>query len=186
MHVATIARSDGTYRDECYDGRMHKLLLLIVLAACGSATPATPRTAPASPAKPMVELAELRFYAGQNLGMQLHADGRLEMKAEDAWVDIGSVAADGTLSAPDGTRRGHITADGSVVGPSGKTAPFHFEGQTLVIADRRFTIDARGMLQGGDYLQGPMRVEGAATPGLKRTALVVLATIMTAGRHTSE
>jgi hypothetical protein len=134
----------------------------------------------------MIELAELRFYAGQNLGMQLHADGHLEVKADQAWVEVGSVAPDGTLRAPDGTQRGHVTADGSVVGPSGKTAPFHVEGETLVVGDRKLTIDDKGMLQGGDYLQGPMRIEGATTPGLKRTALVVLATIMTAGRHTSD
>jgi hypothetical protein len=134
----------------------------------------------------MIELAELKFYAGADLGMQLHTNGHLEVKAQNAWVDVGSIAADGTLSAPDGTQRGHITADGSVVGPSGKAAPFHLEGETLVVADRKFTIDEKGLLQGGDVLQGPMRVEGATTPRLKRTALVVLATIMTSGRHAAD
>lgn len=165
---------------------MHKLLLLVALVACGSTTPAPTQTAHAPATKPMIELAELKFYAGADLGMQLHADGHLEVKAQTAWVDVGSLAADGTLSAPDGTQRGHITADGSVVGPSGKTAPFHLEGETLVVADRTFTIDDQGLLQGGDLLQGPMRVEGATTPGLKRTALVVLATIMTSGHHGRE
>lgn len=165
---------------------MHKLLLLVALVACGSTPPATTKPAPAPATKPMIELAELKFYAGADLGMQLHANGHLEVKAQAAWVEVGSLAADGTLSAPDGTQRGHVTADGSVVGPSGKTAPFHLEGETLVVADRRFTLDDKGLLQGGDLLQGPMRVEGATTPGLKRTALVVLATIMTSGHHGSD
>lgn len=166
---------------------MHKLLLLVVLVGCGSTTPAATQTAPEPPRKAAtIELAELKFYAGADLGMQLHANGHLEVKAQAAWVDVGSVAADGTISAPDGTQRGHITADGSVVGPSGKAAPFHLEGETLVVADRTFTIDDKGLLQGGDLLQGPMRVEGATTPGLKRTALVVLATIMTSGRHAGD
>jgi hypothetical protein len=165
---------------------MHKLLLLVALVACGGTTPAPTQPAHAPATKPMIELAELEFYAGADLGMKLHADGHLEVKAQNAWVDVGSVAADGTLRAPDGTQRGHITADGSVVGPSGKAAPFRLEGETLVVADRKFTLDDKGLLQGGDLLQGPMRVEGATTPGLKRTALVVLATIMTSAHHTGE
>jgi hypothetical protein len=165
---------------------MHKVLLLIAIAACGGTAPAKEQSVAAPAKTSVVELGELKFYAGADLGMQLHANGHLEVKTQSAWIDVGSVAADGTLSAPDGTQRGHITADGSVIGPSGKTAPFHLEGETLVVADRTFTIDAKGLLQGGDVLQGPMRVEGATTPGLKRTALVVLATIMTSGHHAAD
>jgi hypothetical protein len=163
---------------------MHKLLLLIAIAACGSAAPATKQSTPAKTS--VVELAELKFYAGGDLDMLLHANGHLEVKAQAGWVGVGSVAPDGTLSAPDGTQRGHITAAGSVIGPTGATAPYHLEGETLVVADRRFTIDDKGLLQGGDMLQGPLRVEGATTPGLKRTALVVLATIMASGHHAAQ
>lgn len=169
---------------------MHKLLVLVAttgLLACGGGTPpVVARPAPAAAAAtrpPTVELAELKFYAGGDLGMQLHADGHLVVKAQAQWVDIGSLAADGTIRAPDGTPRGHITRDGSLVGPSGRPAAFHLEGTTLVVGDKKLTIDDRGILQGGNLLQGQMRVEGATTPGLRRTALVLLASLMTSGRR---
>jgi hypothetical protein len=163
---------------------MHKLPLLVALVACGDgATPAAPKTAAAPPAAkpPIVELAELKFYAGDDLGMQLHADGHVLVMTEARWVDIGRIAPDGTITGPDGaTQRGRITADGSLVAASGKPAPFHLEGDALVIANKRFTIDARGVLQGASY---PMRIEGATTPGLWRTALVLLASLMTSARR---
>jgi hypothetical protein len=164
---------------------MHTLLSLLavagLLACSGGTAVAKPQAAPKAAAAPTVELAELKFYAGNDLGMQLHADGHVLVMTEANWADIGRIATDGTITGPDGKARGHITADGSVVGPSGKAGPFHLEGTTLVIGDKRFSIDDKGMLQGS--AQAPMRIEGATTPGLKRTALVLLASIMTSGKR---
>jgi hypothetical protein len=183
----------------CYKRRMRKLSSLVVaitLAACGGGnkqpatepTPTTPTTAAAAPASAgTVELGELKFYAGDDLGMQLHANGHLEVKMaheeagkppETMWQDIGAIATDGTITTADGQKHGQITADGSLVSPDGKTAPFHIEGEALVIADKKITIDDKGIVQGGNDGGHPMRIEGATTPGLRRTALVLLAVVM--------
>jgi hypothetical protein len=159
--------------------RLLSLLAVAVLVACGAGSAVAKPQPAAAPKAPTVELAELKFFAGDDLGMQLHADGHVLVMTEAQWVDIGKIARDGTITAPDGSTRGHITADGSVVGPSGKAAPFHVEGTTLVIADKRFTIDDKGVLHGGELA---VRIEGATTPGLKRTALVLLASMMTSAR----
>ena len=174
---------------------MHKLLSMVAvigLAACGggnkpAATATTPApettTAPASG----IELAELKFYEGDDLGMQLHADGHLQVKvshseqgkpAEEKWMDVGVIDADGSVSDAEGKKHGTIGADGSFKSPEGQTAPFHVEGETLVVGDKKITIDDKGILQGGNDMGKPMRIEGATTPGLKRTALVLLAILM--------
>jgi hypothetical protein len=168
-----------------------------VLAACGggsnktaATTPATApapvATAPAAPAGAW-ELGEIKFYQGDEMGLQLHANGHLEVKMthaepgkppESKWQDVGSLAADGTLSGADGQKHAMLKPDGSVVTPDGQTAPFHLEGETLVVADKKLSIDDKGMLQGAAEAGTTMRIEGASTPGLKRTALIVLAIVM--------
>lgn len=180
---------------------MHKLSSLIVailIAACGggnkqpatATTPTTATTAAATPAAGAIELGELKFYAGDELGMQLTAAGHLQVAmshaepgkpAETSWQDVGSIAADGTLSSADGKKHGQIKPDGSFVTDDGHTGPFHLEGETLVVGDNKITIDDKGLLQGGQPMGKPMRIEGATTPGLKRTALVLLALLMASG-----
>lgn len=173
--------------------KLGSLVVAIVLAACGGGnkqpvtqtTPAPATTTTASAAT--VELGELKFFEGDDMGMQLHANGHLEVKmmhseagkpAQEMWHDVGSVAADGTVTGPDGKKHAEIKADGSMVSPDGQTAPFHLDGETLVIADKKITIDDKGVLQGGNDMGKPVRIEGATTPGLKRTALVLLALLM--------
>ena len=172
---------------------MKKLLFVAALAACGGGTkpaPAepTPTTAaaPAAPTGPW-ELGELKFYQGDELGMQMHANGHLEVKLVHAepgkatvekWQDVGALSADGTITALDGKKHAEVKPDGSIVSQDGQTAPFHLEGETLVVGDKKISIDDKGILQGGNDMGKPMRIEGATTPGLRRTALVVLALIM--------
>lgn len=172
--------------------KLSSVVVAIALAACGGgnkqpATPAAPVPAPVAASTSTVELGELKFYEGDDLGLQLHANGHLEVKmthaeagkpAQTMWHDVGSVAADGTISDADGKKHAQITADGSMVTPDGQKAPFHLDGEALVIADKKITIDDKGMLQGGNDMGKPVRIEGATTPGLKRTALVVLALLM--------
>ncbi len=178
---------------------MKKLLFVAALAACGGGhkpAPAEPTPTPAAAPAPTGpwELGELKFYQGDELGMQLHANGHLEVKLvhgepgkppEERWQDVGAVSPDGTVTAIDGKKHAEIKPDGSVVTQDGATAPFHLEGETLVVADKKITIDDKGILQGGNDMGKPMRIEGASTPGLKRTALVVLALIMSSGEHES-
>src|SRR5512141_509792 len=90
------------------------LVVAITLAACGGGNkqPATQTTAaPVVAASPgALEIAELKFYEGDDLGMQLHANGHLEVKmmhaeagkpAQPSWHEVGALAADGTVSGPD-------------------------------------------------------------------------------------
>lgn len=176
---------------------MTKILSLaaaLALAACGGGTakPATttattePEAAQAAPAGSF-ELGELKFYEGDDLGLQLHANGHVEVKlthseagkpAEETWTDVGSFAADGTISSADGAKHGKANPDGTFVGAQGQTAPFHLEGEALVVADTKITIDDKGIVQGGNDGGKQLRIEGATTPGLKRTALVVLAVML--------
>ena len=182
---------------------MHKLSSLVVafaLAACGggnkqAATETAPAPVAAAPAAPAaaagsVEVGELKFFEGDEMGMQLHANGHLEVKmthsepgkpTQETWRDVAAIATDGTISGPDGQKHAEIKPDGSLVSPDGQAAPFHLDGEALVIADKKITIDDKGILQGGNDMGKPVRIEGATTPGLKRTALVVLALVMASG-----
>jgi len=165
-----------------------KIVLVLALAACAAPKPAapppTPAPAPVAKAATGVELGELKFFTGDDLGMQLHANGHLEVRVQDAsWQDVGSLTPDGTIHAPDGSPHGRITPDGAFVAPSGKVAPFKLDGDVLVQGDKRLSIDAKGEVQGGNTMLAPMRVDGATTPGLKRTALVVLALLMSGSHH---
>jgi hypothetical protein len=184
-------------QNECYKRGMNKLssvVVAIALAACGGgnkpvAPVAAPPAVPVAAAAPAgsIELGELKFYAGDDLGMQIHANGHFEVRvskadpgkpAETSWQDVGSIAADGTISSSDGAKHGQVKPDGSFVGPEGQVAPFKLDGEALVVADKKITIDDKGILQGGNDMGKPMRIEGATTPGLKRTALIVLALLM--------
>jgi hypothetical protein len=162
------------------------LALALALAACGGGNKqVAARSTPAATLAGGIELAELRFYEGDELGAQLHANGRLEVKERDSaisdtqsWHDVGAIAVDGTISRVDGQKHAEVKSDGTVVHEGGQVAPFRLEGATLVVAHRKLTIDDKGILQGGIDTGKPLRIEGATTPGLKRTALVLFAIIM--------
>jgi hypothetical protein len=181
--------------------KLSSAIVAILLAACGGGnkapvaetTPATPTTQTAVPAAGAIEVGELKFYSGDQMGMQLHANGHLEVAmtgseagkpAETKWQDVGAIAADGTISSADGKKHGQIKSDGSFVTEDGHDTGIKFDGDALVLGDKKLTIDDKGMLQGaGD---ASMRIEGATTPGLKRTALVLLALIMASGPEQHE
>jgi len=168
---------------------LRSVVAALAIAACGggnkpAATSPTPAAAATTaPVAGGLELADLKFYAGEELGFQLHANGHLEAhvtKTADGkpvpaiWVAAGDIAADGSVTDDNGQKQGVIQSDGSFKTPDGQTAPFHLEGETLVIADKKLTLDDHGNLMGLDS-GATMRIEGATTPGRKRTALILLA-----------
>jgi hypothetical protein len=170
--------------------------MVVALAACGGNKQSTATTTPDTTAKTdkaVVELAELQFFEGDEVGMKLHLNGHLEVKGmhskdgktSEEWQDVGSIGADGTLMH-DGKSHGMFKADGTFATNDGKTLPFHLDADTLVAGDKKITLDDKGVLQGGNPMPKPMRVEGATTPGLRRTALLVLALMMTAEEHEGE
>ena len=56
-------------------------------------------------------------------------------------MDVGVIGADGSVSDAEGKKHGHDQRRRLVQGPDGQTAPFHLEGETLVVGDKK--IDDR-------------------------------------------
>ena len=175
--------------------KLMALAMVAALAACGGSKSAPPPADPAT-AKPAtggtIELAELVFMDGNDAGLKLHADGRLEIQVKHSeggkpavaeWKDVATIGADGSVTH-DG-KVGHINADGTFTMPDGTTAPYKFDGDALVVADKKLTLDEQGNLVGGN--EGfKMHVEGAKTPGLRRTALVIFAMLSMSGKPHEE
>ena len=171
---------------------MKKLMASMVfgVVACGggkaSTTSTTPTTAPSGG---MLGIAELKFYEGDEVGMKLHADGSIEIKnkswkqgepMKEEWKQLGSLSSDGKLSH-DGQVVGQLDADGSFKAASGEAAPFKLDGETLVFGDRHVTIGDHGVFEGTNDSGKPLRVDGATDASTKRTALLLIGLISSAG-----
>lgn len=170
-----------------------KRLLIVLVAACGGSQPA-PATTPATPPPATVAatttgitLCELKFYEGDVARLALHADGKLEANlrgdtpgAKDSWTAVAQLTADGKI-AHDGQPVGELRADGSFVGPNGQTADFKIEGDVLVAGDKRVSLDDKGVLQGGNPGSEKLHVEGATDAATRRTALFILAVMISTG-----
>jgi hypothetical protein len=167
---------------------MRSIAVFCLLAACGGGTREEPRT-PVK-AAPAVELAEIIVFQRDQPMMRLHADGTSEITSQlrdvadppvGMWDPGPVIHADGvvTWKAVDIAR---INADGTIV---------DLETQTnlpvVVSADgvrssrgagaKGFELAATGELSsidGGVATETPLRIEGAATPGQRRTALSFL------------
>jgi len=160
------------------------LALVLSLAACGGHPPPAKSAEPVPTAESStLAIHDLSFYAKDELGLKLHADGRIEMlvshseggkPAEKTWHDIGVLHADGTIVAKDG-KTGALQADGSFKGPEGQTSNFKLAGEELQLAGKNVTIDANGaFLLDGKPGEIPMRVEGASDAGSRRAALLIV------------
>ncbi len=169
-----------------------KRLLIVLVAACGGSQPAPPTT-PATPppatgaATTGITLCELKFYEGDVARLALHADGKLEANlrddkpgSTDTWTAVAQLTADGKI-AHDGQSIGELRPDGTFVGPNGQTADFKMEGDVLVAADKRVTLDDKGVLQGGNPGSDKLHVEGATDAASRRTALFILAVMISTG-----
>ena len=168
-------------------------LVAAIVAGCGGAPKpaAAPAPAPAPAAAPAsaspLTIAELCFYEGDEEGMALHADGRFEVKAthseagqpaQETWLPVARLSADGTLAKPDGGVVGKLGTDGTFTSADGQhVAPFRIDGETLVIGDKHVTFDAQGVLQGGDPASH-LRVTGLTDVGSRRAALLLLAVVL--------
>jgi hypothetical protein len=162
------------------------LATLLAFAACGGAkTKSTTETTvkPADDAAAVLALADLKFYDGDEMGVHLFPDGRLQMLAEKggSWIDIATLKADGSITSPKG-ETAHVTADGTITGPDGKVAPFKLDGAALVIEAKRITINDKGeFLMDGKADTKSFRVEGATDAKTQRTALIVAALMLASG-----
>jgi hypothetical protein len=159
-------------------------VLVSLLIACAS-KPAPTTTPPPAPSAPFT-LVELKLFDGDDPGLMLHADGRIEMNHRahkgdaPAWTPVGKLTADGKLAKPDGTEVGALQPDGTFKSTTGEAAPFRFDGEVLVAGDKRISIDDRGVIQGGNP-GFQLHVEGVTDAGSRRAALLLLA-LATAGK----
>jgi hypothetical protein len=159
-----------------------------VLAACGGRAQA-PTTAEPT-AAPAVELAEVIVFQHDQPMMRLHADGTSEITSQlrdvaeppvGMWDPGPVIHADGVVTWK-GVDIARIHADGTIV---------NLETQTnlpvVVTADgvrstrdgpaKGFALAVTGQLSSVDgeiTTEIPLRVEGAETPGQRRTALSFL------------
>lgn len=180
-----------------YDPPMTKLpWVFALLVACGGSKPApvtsTEPTIPnanmVAPADAVLAIADLKFYMGDQMGLHLHGDGRLEAQAMSngvsGWHDVATFKPDGTITTPDGKVGGQVQADGSLKSATGEVAPFKLDGEALVVADKRVTIDDKGVfVMDGKMPQPALRVEGATDAKTRRTALLIMALVMGAEPH---
>ncbi|MCX5747767.1 MAG: hypothetical protein NT062_35325 [Proteobacteria bacterium] len=125
-------------------------------------------------------LVEMKLYLGEDLGLQIHADGRVEENRADPgkpaeWAVMAKISAAGQLLTADGSEAGAMQPDGSFKFAKGDVAPFKFDGATLVAGDRKVSIDAAGVIQGGNDMGVKLRVEGLTDDGSRRAALFALA-----------
>lgn len=156
---------------------------LVLAAACGPATKSTPAepappAAPATPAPPagasaQLELGELKLVeTSTNKAVLIHADGTIELDGQKP----AKVTADGKIVKADTGEVGFtLTGDGRVLGPNGADSGAKLAADgALTVGDKTITLSDSGDLVGANADAPKMHVDGATTPGLKRTAMFVL------------
>ncbi|HEY3805386.1 MAG TPA: hypothetical protein VGL61_22415 [Kofleriaceae bacterium] len=167
---------------------MKGLLIVALVAACGSSnpTPAAPvapaPTAAAPAAGGLLGLGEIAIKDSTSDVMRIHANGDVEFNDKGAWKPIAKLGADGKMTTSD-NQSGQLQADGTFTTPEGP-APFKLDGNALVIADKRITIE-NGKIVGGNDSAASITVSGADNDGQKRTALLLLGLLMSPGNDAS-
>ena len=162
---------------------MMKLALALVFAvACGgggskkpdTTTPPVNDTPGVTASGPVeMELGELKLIdVNKNKALLVHADGTIELEGQKP----AKVTKDGKIVKIDTNEVGFtLNGDGSISGPDGKSLEVTLSADGVVThGDKKISLDDKGMLLGGNPDAPQMKIEGATSPGLKRTALFVL------------
>lgn len=169
---------------------MRSIVVLMLAAACGGGGPREETTAPAPKVAAAVELAEITVLEHDRPMVRLHADGTSEITSglrdveeppTGMWDPGPVVHADGVVTFK-GVDIAKINADGTIVNLQTQTnLPVMVtpDGVTTTRAgpQKGFALAASGQLSsidGGVTTEIPLRVEGADTPGQRRTALSFL------------
>ncbi len=168
---------------------MKRLALALVLAAaCGGGgtkktdTTPTTDTTTTTPTGGAVELelGELKLIdVSKNKALLVHADGTIELDGQKP----AKVTKDGKIAKIDTGEVGFtLNADGTISGPDGKSVGVTLAADgTLTSGDKKISVDDAGKLVGANPAAPEMKIEGASTPGLKRTAMFVLVALTTPG-----
>ena len=155
----------------------------LLAAACSSkkAEPTIPTggsnvTAPAAGGATL-ELGELKLIdVGKNKALLVHANGEIEYEGNTGV----KVTANGTIMNEKGEIGFTLLADGSIKGPDGKVIDVTLSPEGVIKSgDKMISINDDGSLNGANPEAPQMKIEGATTPGLKRTALFVLVALTT-------
>lgn len=165
-------------------------VLVLAAAACGGGSKKAVDTtanagsagsaAPAAGGPVHLELAEIKITdLNKNESLLIHADGVIEVDG----AKPAKVTADGKIMKIDGTEVGmSLGADGSINGPDGKPTGARLDATGgLTAGNQTISIDDQGNLVGGNPDAPKLHIDGATTPALKRTALLVLVMLMGSG-----
>ena len=204
---ATSGRTPGLwYQVTMRTHDLVSILASVALAACAS-KPTTPATPP--PAATTLELGEMTIFDGANAMFKIHANGSTEMGTHKGSMAIepGKTASSDSLPIvwePGPT----LHADGTIDGKTGPVAKVNFDaGGTIVelktnktlpitVADDKLTITNNGTSvsaqlaadgnltvlnppEGSKKMQ--IRIEGADTPGKRRTMLALIGLLFAPG-----
>ena len=156
--------------------------VMLLAAACSSkksetTTPAGGGSNVTAAAGATLELGELKLVdVGKNKALLIHASGEIEYEGA-----VGAkVTKEGTIVNDKGEVGFTLLADGSIKGPDGKVIDVTLSPDGVVkVGDKTISIDVDGSLKGANPEAPQMKIEGATTPGLKRTAMFVLVALTT-------
>jgi hypothetical protein len=124
-----------------------------------------------------LELGELRLVGvGENKALLIHANGDIEYEGA-----VGAkVTKNGTIVNDKGEVGFTLLADGSIKDSAGKVIDVTLSPDGVVKSgDKTISIEADGSLKGANPEAPQMKIEGATTPGLRRTAMFVLVALTT-------
>jgi len=162
-------------------------IALLFAAACGSSKKPDPASAFGYGEKQAgsgvaatgvtLELGELKLVeVSNNKALSIHADGQIEYEGQSGV----RVTKDGTIVNDKGEVGFTLLADGSIKGPDNKVIDVTLTPDGVIKSgDKQISINADGTLSGANPQAPQMRIEGATTPGLKRTAMFVLIALTT-------
>jgi hypothetical protein len=168
---------------------MKRLALAFVLlaAACSSKKPepTTPTGGGATAATTVtLELGELKLIdLKQNAAVLVHATGAIEIPSEPEFKGA-KVTADGKIVKTETGEVGlTLMPDGTIQGPDGKLLDVTLSADGVIKSgDKTISVNADGTIAGANPDAPPMKIEGATTPGLKRTAMFVLIVLTMPGK----
>jgi len=170
------------------------LLLLVLVAPFATGCPSKkPDTTPTQPtgsntpppgdpnAKPdpnvTLELGEMKIIdINKGLAIAIHADGTIEFDGQ-----VGAkLTPQGQIVNDKGEVGFTLFADGSIKGPDGKIENLSLSNDGVIKSgDRTVSLKADGTLDGANPEAPQMRIEGATSPALRRSAMFVLIVLTT-------
>lgn len=158
----------------------------VVAAACGGGSKQAEATTPATAtvqADVVLELGELTLFEGDEAIAKIHADGKTEFGEGGTWKSGPTLKQDGTVEV-EGTAVAKVNADGTIIDvKSNAKLPLVVTADkvTMSSGDQSMSIElgATGAItvvgDNASQPKKPIRVDGAKTPGQRRTALAFLA-----------